>query len=597
MWLLSVLAIILVFGLIVFVHELGHMLAAKSCGVAVPDFSIGMGKSLMSVKYRGTRYHLSLLPLGGYARIAGMEEDMADAPGAPEVEEEYETRQTWRGINGWQKAWILVAGALMNFVLAFVLMLAMGLIGFPERAVLIAALEPGSPAEQAGIEAGDKVVSIAGETVTNSQQFIGLIQENTKQLSDNPEIRAARYSPIPITVSRTEPGGTEQEFEYLVAPTVLYHQTPEGESVPYNDGKPSIGVQSTDQEFLTAEVSLVQPKTVGYNVEAYVPLPETGLRPGDKLISINDQPVADTDVLSGLLAEHPNARRKLEVSRSGRELAFILPADIAEEELGLNLLPDTDGSVKVATVAEDGLATALTGYVPAGTKGLKLGDTAIALNGNPVDDGLDVLLSLPAFNADGEPVSFKPVKDEQGEVVDVIHQPLTPETGSTNVLAVERASEQLYFLLPWDTTGLSLGIAFQPQLKRLPPLQSLQRSMEDAWLMMLSFVSNFRLLFTEMGAKTVAGPVGIVTLIGQSAQSGWYTFLLIVILINLNLGVLNLLPVPALDGGRLVFVALAGIGLKVPPRREAMIHVVGMIMLLGLIGLVTISDVWALFSR
>jgi regulator of sigma E protease len=95
--------------------------------------------------------------------------------------------------------------------------------------------------------------------------------------------------------------------------------------------------------------------------------------------------------------------------------------------------------------------------------------------------------------------------------------------------------------------------------------------------------------------RSISGPVGIARVIGQSAKSGLYQFLQIVMLININLGLLNLLPLPALDGGRLVFVALGGIGIRIPEKREALVHAIGMIMLLGLIGLVTLTDLRSLF--
>jgi regulator of sigma E protease len=102
-----------------------------------------------------------------------------------------------------------------------------------------------------------------------------------------------------------------------------------------------------------------------------------------------------------------------------------------------------------------------------------------------------------------------------------------------------------------------------------------------------------RMLFTEEGAKSISGPVGIVRIIGQSAQSGLHTFLFVFMLINLNLGLINLMPVPALDGGRLVFVALSGIGIRINEKREAFVHAMGMILLLSLIGLVTLTDIVA----
>jgi len=138
-------------------------------------------------------------------------------------------------------------------------------------------------------------------------------------------------------------------------------------------------------------------------------------------------------------------------------------------------------------------------------------------------------------------------------------------------------------------------VAFKPELSRLPLGESVSRSLEDAKNMMIGMFYALRMMFTEHGAKSVSGPVGIASIISQSAQSGWYTFLQIIILININLGLLNLLPLPALDGGRLVFVGLGGIGIKVSEKREALVHAVGMVMLLGLIGVVTFTDILAFF--
>ena len=83
----------------------------------------------------------------------------------------------------------------------------------------------------------------------------------------------------------------------------------------------------------------------------------------------------------------------------------------------------------------------------------------------------------------------------------------------------------------------------------------------------------------------------IANIIAQSTKTGAYTFFLIVILINYNLAIFNLLPLPALDGGRLVFVTLNGLGAKIPQRTEAAVHTFGMMLLLGLILLISVFDV------
>jgi regulator of sigma E protease len=185
--------------------------------------------------------------------------------------------------------------------------------------------------------------------------------------------------------------------------------------------------------------------------------------------------------------------------------------------------------------------------------------------------------------------------DEDFNPVDADNNPIRSGEGQPVKLTVQRGGETLHFMMPGDTSFISLGVQFQPRLEKLPLGESLLRSLSDARDMVLLVMLNLKLIFTPQGAKSISGPVGIMALIGQSAQSGWYSLLHIVILLNVFIGVFNLLPVPALDGGRLVFVMLSGIGIRVAPQREALVHLVGMIMLLGLILVVTFSDILAFF--
>jgi membrane-associated protease RseP (regulator of RpoE activity) len=240
-----------------------------------------------------------------------------------------------------------------------------------------------------------------------------------------------------------------------------------------------------------------------------------------------------------------------------------------------------------------------------------------------VSNGWDVLRALPLVNPDtleavdaegkpipkggGKPVTLVIVRpasnlgysfDDQGRVV-AAEGPWMALNGTSGIqprlAGVADGQGRLEFTLPGDTTAISLGVQFRPELLRLPLGESIVRSMRDGALMLAAMFYGLHLVFTEEGAKSISGPVGLVRMIGQSARSDWYTFLQIILLINLNLAFLNLLPLPALDGGRLVFVGLAGIGLRVPAKREALVHAIGMVMLLGLIGLITFTDVLALF--
>jgi regulator of sigma E protease len=156
-------AFIVVLGILVFVHELGHFLAAKNFGIAVPVFSLGFGPRLFGFKRRETDYRVSLIPLGGYVRMAGDESD-EQRTGAPE---EFLSRPRW------QRFVVFVAGAAFNIVLAvLVTWLALWSYGkdeirVPEKYPVVARVVSGSSAERAGIEPGDRVLLIAGADARN----------------------------------------------------------------------------------------------------------------------------------------------------------------------------------------------------------------------------------------------------------------------------------------------------------------------------------------------------------------------------------------------------------------------------------------------
>ncbi len=149
-------AFILVLAPLIFFHELGHFLAAKSMGIGCPVFSLGFGPRLVGFKRKETDYRLSLIPFGGYVRLAGDEAD-ENRMGAPE---EFLSRPRW------QRLIVYVSGAAFNLVLAFLAMwLLFGMYGreeIPEAYPVVYQVEEGSNAEKAGIKSGDKILEISG---------------------------------------------------------------------------------------------------------------------------------------------------------------------------------------------------------------------------------------------------------------------------------------------------------------------------------------------------------------------------------------------------------------------------------------------------
>ena len=114
MKLIYILAAVLIFGILVAVHELGHFLAAKLCGVRVNEFSIGMGPNVWSRKRGETQYSFRALPIGGFCAMEGEDEDTGDP-------------RAFSRQKGWKKIVILCAGSFMNFLLGLVIMVALSL--------------------------------------------------------------------------------------------------------------------------------------------------------------------------------------------------------------------------------------------------------------------------------------------------------------------------------------------------------------------------------------------------------------------------------------------------------------------------------------
>ena len=519
-FIVKALTVILEFGLIVFIHEWGHMMAAKRCGVAVPTFAIGMGPSLFSFQLGETRYHFCAFPLGGFVKIEGLVDDghipdnkahvteiaasgpddehggvSAESPKISEMLEQRSRGRRWQDINGWQKSFILVAGPMMNIFAAIVTIFIMGQIGFQVNDVMISGLEDNMPAKEAGLQPGDIIKTVNGSAVENSQQFIFAVQHSGEQ---------------PITLGISRQG---ESLDISTSPRSRDN---------FNEGKLSLGVVLQEVMRSTNQISLVPTRSEGY---------AAGLRVGDEVVAMNGKPVSNgLDVLL--------------------ELAPFNATSYEPEDFYGHALDEE-------------------GY-PLDEQGRRLG----------ISDA-DYLLS-----ASGEPL----LSETSGEPMEAtVFGPMT--------LTISRNGEQHEVTLPAATSMIGAGMSFRSDLLRLPFSRALVRSLDEAKYSALGILAGMRALFTREGARSVSGPIGIFTLIGQSVSSDFYTFLMMFMVININLGLLNLMPFPLLDGGRLVFVALKGIGLRISEHSEAMVHFVGMLILFGFILYVSFFDVLALIPR
>ncbi|MBB3890207.1 regulator of sigma E protease [Phenylobacterium haematophilum] len=178
---------VLVLGLVVTIHELGHFLAAKMFGVAIDRFSIGFGKAIASwTDKSGVEWRVGWIPLGGYVRFTG-DENASSVPDSEDLDTMRRTIERREGHEAvaryfhfkplWQRAIVVAAGPIANFVLAVALfaslLLTFGQYVLPAK---IASVQPGSPAEQAGFRAGDLIVEADGRRIRGFDEVAEIVQ-------------------------------------------------------------------------------------------------------------------------------------------------------------------------------------------------------------------------------------------------------------------------------------------------------------------------------------------------------------------------------------------------------------------------------------
>ncbi|MGL5348474.1 MAG: RIP metalloprotease RseP [Peptostreptococcaceae bacterium] len=208
---------------------------------------------------------------------------------------------------------------------------------------------------------------------------------------------------------------------------------------------------------------------------------------------------------------------------------------------------------------------------PAQSVGLKVEDKIIDINGNKINSWEDVITSL--HSSKGEEVKITVDRDKETKVFKV-----TPEK-----------NEQGNYVI---------GIAYKPNKNFFTAIGSAFTTTVDMTKQMIQF---FGQLFTGTvpgGVENaVTGPVGVISIVSDQASKGIFNLMYIGAVISLNLGILNLLPIPALDGGRLVMLAIEGIrgGKKLDPNKEAAIHMVGFALLMGFMVFITYKDIVRLF--
>lgn len=534
-----VFACVLLLGILIFIHELGHFLVARWCGVRVETFSLGFGKKIWTRTKGDTTYAISMIPLGGYVKMFG------EQPGEEISESDKKFSFTHKTVR--QRIAIVLAGPLMNLFFAIVIFTAITMIGTDMRGPVVGDIEASTKAYQMGLRSGDKIVSVNGQSVQVYDDFADIIDQSIGKPAIVVVERAGQNTTLTLDVS----------------------------------GKPNPNPLSLSEQIGDVEGVSPASRSSMVGVVHGSPLWASGLRTGDRIVAINGQKIryfrdlqSQMAAASGVISA--DVERNVPGSENPEKFTVTVPAagDLAKlgiENTDLYLSKVLDGS-------------------PAQNAGLRNGDRMVSLDGKAVAHWEDVLEKIKGYSGQGG-IQFAILREGQPQTVKIEPQVTTQMTafGSEDKRYTIGISPLVEYALPDTVVYRSLN-----------PITALSKGVQQSWeysvVTLLSFV---RLFQNKISPKTVGGLLSIGQAAGETMKMGLTKFMIMMGIISINLFVLNLLPVPILDGGHLVFYTIEAIkGSPLSINKIAIAQQVGMVLLMGLMVFALFNDVTRLiFGR
>jgi regulator of sigma E protease len=290
----TIIAFVVALGALIVIHEFGHYLVARWCGVKVLRFSVGFGRALWSKRMGrdGTEWVVAAFPLGGYVKMADEREGKV---AAEDVHRAFNRQSVYRRIA------IVIAGPVANFLLAIALYWFLFVYGMPGLKPILGPVAPGSPAAVAGFAAGETIARIGGEPVATWQDARWLLlQQAVKRAHVAVEVRTERRETVSrmLDLSGLTPADLDSDFLRAMG---LARYRPAF--------KPVIG-----------------------NVVAGGAAESAGLKSGDEIIAIDNRDIRTWDEFVGVIRGHPGRHLNLEIKRGGRLLPAIavMPATVTE---------------------------------------------------------------------------------------------------------------------------------------------------------------------------------------------------------------------------------------------------------------------------
>jgi len=471
----NIVVALLVLSVIIVIHELGHFAVAKFFKIKVETFSVGFGPRLLGFRRGDTDYRISAFLLGGYVKMAG------ETPADTITGEAYEFLSKPK----WQRFLVAAAGPAMNVVLAVGLIMGLYMYGtdVPEFLIgqaVVGIVEPGSPAEKAGVKPGDQIVSIEDK------------QKPDWQAVQNDFMTSPGRS-IPMVVERV---GSRMDV------TV----------VPERRGREEAGYAGMLPEIRTV-VRAVQPNS---------PAMAAGLKPGDEIVRVDG----------------------IDLRSSGRTIQQAIQ-ETTEKTFPLTIIRHENVPVPAAQPSLWGKLRRFFG------------------SSSATSDVAATPLAVPSSGQETQMVL---------EVTPIMRD-------NRRIIGID---------VPFPSVHVKLGM-FGAMGK------SLEINRENA---VLIFQVIGRLIKRQASLRQLDGPVGIVAVSGQAYEAGFATLLTFMAVISLNLGILNILPIPILDGGVILLLVIESLmGRDLSLRMKERIVQASFVFLLMLTVIVLYNDVVKLLPQ
>ncbi len=464
-------SLVIILGILIFVHEWGHYIVARMCGVHVEKFSIGFGKEIYGFTDKaGTRWKISMFPLGGFVQLFG-DTDPASSRHSDKVEDGEEIREMTTEERKvafftkklWQRALIVLAGPGINYLFAIILLAGLYLsYGQPVSPPTAAAIMVGSNAEKYGFQPHDYIISIDGKNIND---FSDIRREMMVALNEERHFVIERAGEIIEITARPKKVTMTDKFGFVSSIGVL-------------------GIIGAEKGILVDEIKSID--GIEYNDKQH-------------LIAVLKERMGTSFTIS--FKDEENAEQA-----------------IAEEE-GSNQKQDDDAN------------------------------------------SIDALIIAPQADRN----------EELGLVTE------TTETGE-DVLYLSNLEPELY-------VSHTIITAVQSAIREAYTMTV--SSLEALWQMVVGIRS-----VTELG-----GIVRIGAIAGETASQGIVPIILLTALLSINLGFINLLPIPMLDGGHLMFYSIeAVIGKSVPERIQEYAFQAGFVFLVGIMAFANLNDIYQLIS-